>query len=361
MNKKRQISVALSALILIGSLAGCSGAVVNTPSEVSSTSEAASDSAASDDNSTTGAEIVITMGHEGNDDLSDGIYSLKFNELLEEKSNGRIQVDYKSNGTLGDEEELLQQVMNGSIQAACISTSTFSNYSDEMDALQLPFLYDSYETESEALKSEQAHALYDAMEKYNVKITDVVEIGFRQFANNVRPITSMEDLSGIKMRIVPSSLLTKVAEAIGMTSTPVSYSEIYSALQSGVIDGEEINLISIVSNSHYEVLKYVSLINFYSFPSAMSFNLDWFNSLSEDDQKLIEECSEEAVAYAMEQTEQIDQDSEKRCEEEGLQINTISDTEKQKFIDACQSIYDEYEKDDLIKAYVDYVRSLQQS
>lgn len=354
MKKKQRVITLILAAAMTVSLMGC-GAVSKAPA--AATSEKTDTSAVAD--SGLEAEIKIIMGHEGNDDLSDGILSLKFNELIEEKSGGRITVDYKSNGTLGDEDELLQQVMQGSIQAACISTSTFSNYTDVLDALQLPFLYDDYEQERTALQSDEARALYSEAEELGVKITDVVEIGSRQFANKIRPITCMEDLKGIKMRIVPSTLLTDVAAAIGMTSTPVAYSEIYQSLQSGVIDGEEINFISIVSNSHDEVLKYVSVIDFYSFPSAMSFNLDWFNSLSAEDQQLIAECSAEAMNYAMDQCEKIADDSLQTCIDRGLEINYIEDAEKQRFIDACDKIYDDYTaRNDKIKAYVDYVKGL---
>jgi len=355
MKKKQRVITLILAAAMTVSLMGC-GAVSKAPA--ASTAEKLAESSVVADSGSE-AEIKIIMGHEGNDDLSDGILSLKFNELIEEKSGGRITVDYKSNGTLGDEDELLQQIMQGSIQAACISTSTFSNYTDILDALQLPFLYDDYEQERTALQSDAARALYSEAEELGVKITDVVEIGSRQFANKVRPITCMEDLKGIKMRIVPSTLLTDVAAAIGMTSTPVAYSEIYQSLQSGVIDGEEINFISIVSNSHDEVLKYVSVIDFYSFPSAMSFNLDWFNSLSAEDQELIAECSAEAMNYAMDQCEKIAEDSLQTCIDRGLEINYIEDAEKQRFIDACDKIYEDYtSRNDKIKAYVDYVKGL---
>jgi len=364
MKRFQKTGTLVMAAIMAVSLMGC-GAVVNNPSAAKSTaktgtaSTAAKSSTASTSGSGSNSEIKIIMGHEGNDDLSDGILSVKFNELIKQKSNGRITVDYKSNGTLGDEDELLQQVMKGSIQSACISTSTFSNYTNELDALQLPFLYKDYEQERKALQSDQARALYTDIEKLGVKVTDVVEIGSRQFANKVRPITKMEDLKGIKMRVVPSTLVTDVASAIGMTSTPVSYGEIYSSLQSGVIDGEEINLISIVSNSHDEVLKYVSMINFYAFPSALTFNLKWFNSLSADDQALIKECSSEAMNYAMDQCEKIDKDSLQKCIDRGLKINYIDDTEKQKFVDACTKVYDQYTaKNANIKAYVDYVKGM---
>lgn len=353
--KKTRIPLALLlAASITASFTGC-GAVVNEPAQVTPKET----NSAAQEESLDEAEIKIIMGHAGNDDLADGILSLKFNELIKEKSGGRIQVEYKSNGTLGDEDELLQQVMTGSIQSTCVSTSTFSDYTDTLDALQLPFLYTDYEQERIALQSDEARALYAQMEELDVKITDVVEIGTRQFANKVRPITSMEDLKGIKMRIVPSSLLNDVAAAIGMTSTPVSYSEIYASLQSGVIDGEEINLISIISNSHDEVLKYVSMIDFYAFPSALCFNLDWYNALSPEDQKLISECSNEAMNYAMDQCEKIANDSLNTCIERGLEINYISDEEKQKFIDACDTIYEDYmARDASIKAYVEYVQGM---
>ncbi len=356
--KKTHRTLAMALTVMAISLTGC-GAVTNKPAaDTAGNTESSGETSGSAEEGSE-AEIKIIMGHEGNDDLPDGILSLKFNELIEEKSGGRIKVDYKSNGMLGDEDELLQQVMNGSIQAACISTSTFSDYTDTLDALQLPFLYDSYEQEKTALQSDEARALYKEVEELNVKITDVVEIGSRQFANKIRPITSMEDLKGIKMRIVPSTLLSNVASAIGMTSTPVAYSEIYSGLQSGVIDGEEINFISIVTNSHDEVLKYVSVIDFYSFPSALSFNLDWYNSLSAEDQALIAECSSEAMNYAMDQCEQIENDAVQTCIDRGLEINYIKDDEKQKFIDACNGIYEDYiSRSDTIKNYVEYVKNM---
>ena len=354
--KKRIISLLLCASMISTLLTACGSSNSSSGTSKDTSSEGTQSTAS---NTSSDGNIVIIMGHEGNDDLADGLMSLKFNELIAEKSNGRITVDYKSNGTLGDEDELLQQVINGSIQATCVSTSTYSNYTSELDALQLPFLYKDYEIEHTALKSDAARALYADMESLGVKITDVTEIGFRHFANNKKPITCLADLSGIKMRIVSSALLTDVAKSLNMESTPVAYSEIYSALQSGVVDGEEINLISIVSNSHQEVLKYVSLIGFYSFPSALTFNLNWFNSLSAEDQALIEECSSEAMDYAMDQCEQIEADSLKTIEDAGIQVNTIGESEKQEFIDACQSVYDTYEgKSEHIKAYVDYVNSL---
>ncbi len=357
--KKRIMSIIL-CVSMVAALAGCGGSKTETtaaPATQAAAQETKAAEAAAP--AASGDTITIIMGHEGNDDLPDGIMALKFNELIEEKSGGRIKVDYKSNGTLGDEDELVQQVMNGSIQATPTSTSTFSNYTDVMDALQLPFLYSDYETERTALKSDAARSLYKDMEEFGLVITDVVEIGQRHFANNKKPITCMADLAGIKMRIVPSTLLQNVAGAIKMESTPVAYSEIYSALQSGVIDGEEINLISIISNSHNEVLKYVSLIGFYSFPSALTFNQKWFETLSAEDQNLIRECSAEAMDYAMDQCEQIEKDCLKACEDAGLEINTIGDAEKKEFVDACQSVYDDYcGRNEDIKAFVDYVKGL---
>ncbi|MDD5833200.1 MAG: TRAP transporter substrate-binding protein [Clostridiales bacterium] len=358
--KKRIASVLITAAVVMTQLCGCS--ITTKDAAQTATTAAQTEASAAKEEAAAeagGEQIRFVMGHAGNDDLTDGIMALKFNELLEERSGGRITVDYKTNSTLGEEDELVQQVMNGSIQATCVSTSTFSDYTNIMDALQLPFLYSDYETERTALKSDAAKALYKDMEDFGLKITDVCEIGLRHFANNIRPINTMEDLSGIKMRIVPSTLLTDVAAEIKMDVTPVAYGEIYSALQSKVIDGEEINLISIVSNSHDEVLKYVSLIGFYSFPSALTFNLDWYNSLSAEDQALIEECSAEAMDYAMDKCEQIDKDSLAACEERGLEINTISEEEKQRFIDACQPVYDKYCGDnENIKNYVEYVRGL---
>ena len=130
---KRKISLILSVTMLAASLAACggSGSTTSTTAAAAPAETKAAEAAAP---AASGDKITIIMGHEGNDDLPDGIMALKFNELLEERSGGRIVVDYKSNGTLGDEDELVQQVMNGSIQATPVSTSTFSNYTDIMNS-----------------------------------------------------------------------------------------------------------------------------------------------------------------------------------------------------------------------------------
>ena len=128
----------------------------------------------------------------------------------------------------------------------------------------------------------------------------------------------------------------------------------------GVIEGEEINLVSIATQSHYEVLKYVSIINFYAFTSAMTFNLNWFNSLSAEDQALIQECSAEARDYAMEQTQRIDEESLQTCLDQKMEVNYIEGAQRQEFIDAVQPVYEKYmAESDHIKAYVEMAQALQ--
>jgi tripartite ATP-independent transporter DctP family solute receptor len=303
--------------------------------------------------------IKIIMGLEGGDGLPDAIMGDKFKELVEAKSEGRIEVEYHKNGELGGEDELLQQVMSGSIQASMLSTSTFSEYTNALDALQLPFLYDSYEIERQALVSDEARALYADLEEQNIKILDVCEIGMRHFANKKGPIETMDDLKGKKMRIVPSNIVKDTATCLGMSVTPMSYGELYTGLQQGVIDGEEINLISIVEEKHYEVLEYVSIINLYSFPSALIFNNEFFDGLTEDQQGLLEECSQEAFEYTMDKTEEIEQASFKTIEGEGLKINTVSDAERAKFIEAAKPVYEDYfSKNEKIRAYAEMVQGL---
>lgn len=304
-------------------------------------------------------QITITMGIEGGDELPDAIMGLKFKELIEEKSDGRITVTWYGNGQLGGDDELLQQVMNGSINSALISTSTFSDYTEALDVLQLPFLFKDYEAEKTALASDEAQALYGDVEELNVKILSVTEIGMRNFANNKRPIEKMSDLKGIKMRIVPSTLVARAAELVGMTVTPMSYSEIYTGLQQKIIDGEETNLITINLERHYEVLQYVSMINFYTFPSALTFNLDFYNSLSDEDKALFDECKNEAFNYSMAQTGQKEVESLQVINDAGLKVNEISKEAKVEFQKAVESMYDEYAaKSENMAAFVKMAKGL---
>lgn len=334
--KKRAISLIMVLLIMATFLSGCS-----------SNKDKASES----------EQIVLTLGVAGQTSLPSVAASKRFTELVAERTNNRIIIKFFPSRQLGDDDQLIEQLMIGAIDIGNISTSSFSKFTPLLQSLQIPFLLNSYEKEEKAILSKEMQELYKGLEPLNVKMLSVYDNGIRHFANVKRPINKIEDLKGLKLRVPGSKLLLDSVRSLGANPTPMAYGEIYTGLQSKVIDGEEINLTSIYAEKHYEVLNYVSTIGLWPFPAALAMNLKTYNKLSPEDRKIIQECADEGLRYNMDLFQEKEKVAIETMEAAGVKVNKIENV--QPFVDATAHIYDEYSaKDPLIKNFIDMAREL---
>lgn len=352
--RKNRVKALLSATMAFSMLflTACGANSSNS----SSGSAPASASAAQGD----GEPVSIVWGNYGSSSMPQ--YSADQDAIAYMQENSNITVDYQADGVLGGEADMMQQIMDGTIQCVTVTTSSFNTYTNLFEAFQLPFLISDYETEYQVLTSDAAQAIFDQVgEDLGLKIVGVGENGMRLFANNVRPITSVADLKGLKLRIASSNMLEGVMKDLGASPVTVPYSEVFTALQNNVVDGEEINMTSIYAMNHYEVLKYVSEIGLYPFPSLLVMNLNYWNSLTTDQQdailagmnlgaqnlfsKYLPDYEKEAVAV---------------CQDKGVQFNTIEGDARQEFVDIATKTWDAYrEKDPKIANLIDMAQSLQ--
>ncbi|MEL7648523.1 MAG: TRAP transporter substrate-binding protein DctP [Sedimentibacter sp.] len=335
---------ALTAMILVFVivLTGCSGNKTQAP--------AATDS---------GKTIEVTFADYGSSKTAAAKEYTFATEYINKNSNGRLNVKYVPDAVLGNETEMIQQLMDGTMKMATLGTSTFSKFTDKLEVFQLPFLITDYEKEAIAFTSPEGQALLDTAEELGLKIVGYSENGLRHFANNIKPINKPEDLNGIIMRIVPSTMLQKSMELLGANPTPLNYGEIYTALQNKVIDGEETNFATLYAMKHYETIKYVSEIGMYPFPVLIVCNLDFWNSLSTEDQALITEAFDNGVDNLFtDYLPNYEAEARAVCENVGLEFNVIED--KAPFIEKVKPVYEEYKaKDPKIKAFIEMMEGLQ--
>lgn len=319
-----------------------------------------SDAPAADDGGDATVEAAkIVWANYGSSKMPIAKADLEAIKYMEES--GLFEVDYQPDGVLGGEADMIQQVMDGTIQATILSSSTFSSFSPLLDCIQLPFLIGDYETEREALESPEAQALYDGIEEeLGIKIIGYAENGIRHFATKTKPINTLADLKGVKLRIVPSNMLTEVMTNLGAAPTSVAYADVYSALQNNVIDGEEINITSIYAMSHYEQLKYISEIGMYPFPSFVCVNAEFWNSLSEEQQQVwleaekISEDFEFATALP-----EFEKEAREACENAGIEFNTIEGADRDEFVEIAKKTWETYRaQDDRIAAFIDAVSAM---
>lgn len=301
--------------------------------------------------------IVMKLGHSAQVSHTTHVSAAVLAELVEKKSNGRMKIEIYPARQLGGDVEIIEQVMSGTIEMISSGTPFFGPFTPALDVLQLPFLLNTYEKEQKAVASAEFAELTKHFEPLNMKVVQMSELGMRQLANNKRPIKTLEDVKGLKLRAVPNPLIIKSLEALGANPTPMAYGEVYTALQTKVLDGEEINYTSIDSEKHFEVLKYVSEVGLFPFPGVIMINLDFFNALSPEDQQILLEAGREATPILFDKLREADARALEVMEKAGLELNKVDDLEP--FRARITHLYDEYaKKGPEYKAFIEMAKGL---
>lgn len=304
------------------------------------------------------ASVSLRLGHAvAGEEHPYNLAAKKFAELVNEKTNGEVEITIYPGGQLGGEVDMLEMVQNGTLDSALISASVFSGSTGVLDGLTIPFLFDSYDTYNKALETDVAQEMLDSLDDLNVKGLGFNNAGMRHIGSNVKPIETPDDFSGLKIRVMESPIMLDIFNTLGANSTPMAYGEIYSALQTGVIDAHETNLITFTVENFHEVTEYISLLGVYHTPNVTTVNLDTFDSLSEEHQAAFEEAGKETSLWMVEQMQEIDEKALEELEELDKNINDIDDM--QAFIDKVQPVYEKYgEKDPLIQKLIDEVENI---
>ncbi|HCX61347.1 MAG TPA: hypothetical protein DHU59_02795 [Clostridiales bacterium] len=282
-----------------------------------------------------------------------------FAEKINEKSNGRIQITNFPARQLGDDRELFEQVQQGALDMALISAGPVGSTTPLATALQLPFLFDSWDQWLEAMNSEAADNLFAGFDVYNVKALAAYNSGFRHTLTVDKPVNTPNDYTGLKFRVAETPLHVDIFRNLGASPTPIAYGEIYTSLQNKVIDGLEMDYPAMVMEKHFEVAKNVTASGHFTWPGIFMVNLNLWNSLSAEDQQMFIEVSkevyEENVKYVQEQETKAIGELTKA----GVSIIELTSEQKQSFIDATKDVIEKYtSQDPAIKAFYDYANSL---
>ncbi|KGN31473.1 C4-dicarboxylate ABC transporter [Knoellia sinensis KCTC 19936] len=248
-----------------------------------------------------------------------------FGKRLEEATDGRLGIQVYPNATLGAQQEALQLVSDGTVDLAIVSGTQLENLNKDFSVFNLPLVFDSIESQMKTIHDPAVVGdLYSSLEANN-KVTVVG--GFTQGTRNVYskkgPVNTPADLSGQKIRVQESELHTSMISAMGASATPMEFGEVYTALQSGVLDGAENNEVSYVTQKHYEVAKFYSRTNHLVGLDFLIVNSDLLKGFSAEDKAAFDK--EWAAAYA-EHTDLWAKDTEKSiatAEAAGAKFNEV--------------------------------------
>jgi C4-dicarboxylate-binding protein DctP len=263
---------------------------------------------------------------------------LFFEEQLERRSGGRINVENYFSGTLGSEREMMDMVATGVLQGT--RGGLFADANPKYVVFMLPFLVENWDQAIHLVNSDfTAEINLGARERgFHIPATGISQ-GFRAHTNNVRPIVSPQDLEDLKMRVPPQEIYVLTARAFGASPQELPASDIYSALKTGVLDGQDNPPSNIWDYRIYEVQDFMTITNYSTGPDPFIVSLDWYESLDADLQELFDLVAREAIAYSDELNRQSEMTYVERLQGE-LTVNILNSEQQKAFRSLVTPVYD---------------------
>lgn len=294
------------------------------------------------DSATDSSDKVITLKLADNhaEDYPTVIGDKKFAELVEEKTDGRYKIDVYAGGQLGEEKSVVEQLQLGSIDLSRVNTIPLTEFSDDIGVLSLPYLFESEEAKWEHLNGEIGQELLDSFEGSNLVGLAFYDSGQRSIYNSKKLVKTPEDLKGLKIRVQPSDLSINTFEAFGSSATPMEYGEVYSAIQTGVLDGAENNFPSYYTSNHFEIAKYFTVNSYAGPPEILLASQSLWDKLSDEDKKAFKEAALESVEYQREAWTKLEEESKAAVIENGNEIFEVTDFAPWR--EAVEPIYEKY-------------------
>lgn len=285
-------------------------------------------------------QIVLRLAETHAQDYPTTQGDYEFARLVEERTDGRIKVEVYHSSQLGEERAVIEQVQFGAIDLTRVSISPLAAFSPGLDALQMPYLYNSVDHMWRVLKGPIGDEMLASVEDAGFIGLAWYESGARSFYNSVRPIESIEDLAGLKIRVQESQLMVGLVEALGAVATPMPFGEVYGALQTGVIDGAENNWPSYYSTSHYEVANYYTLDRHTQVPEILIASKITMDRLSAEDREIIRQAAKDSIDFQRARWADFVAVSEEAIRANGNVITELSPAALADFQEAMQPLYD---------------------
>ena len=338
--KKRILALALTFALALP-LAACGGGSSSTPAPEGTGS-------GSTEEKTVTLRMASVVANSELEERKTGMAAglMTWIDTVEKESGGTIQIDvYPDSQLASGTDAIVNGIQTGAFEVAHFTTGNWASYSNAFAELNVPYLYTNYDEVHSILDGEIGQAMKDQLEQdvSGIKPLAYISIGFRQVTAS-KPIHSVADMKGLKIRTMDDALQIAAMEAMGCTVTSVNISELYSALQTKMIDAQENPLSTIYSNKFYEVNPYCCLTN-HSYTSTFVFmNADVYNSLSDNQKAAIEKANEAATAASKTAAEAAEVEYQELLEAEGMTIYQPTDEEMAGFQEAASSCWTQAEE-----------------
>lgn len=292
-------------------------------------------------------EYVFTYAENQAQDYPTTLGAVKFAEMVEERTDGRIRILVYAEGVKGTESDVIRQMKFGGIDFARVSLSQLAEYIPKMNVLQMPYLYTDSEHMWQVLDGGIGVSFLSYAGEYGLVGLSWYDAGARSFYTSKKPITCLEDIEGMRIRVQESDMMADMVEALGASAVKLSYAEVYSGIERGIVDGAENNWPSYESMDHDEVAKYFTVDEHTRVPEMQICSEKTWEKLSEEDKKIILECARESALYERQLWQERENASRQTAILRGAEVIELSAEEKKRFQTAMQGVYEKYCGDDM--------------
>jgi tripartite ATP-independent transporter DctP family solute receptor len=278
-----------------------------------------------------------------------------FGQLLKERTGGRYDVEVYHSAQLGQEADTIEQVRSGVIDLNRTSMAPWNSLVPLTMIPSLPYLFTSPDHARKVMASEIGDEVAAGFDQHGVVVIAFYDGGARSFYNSKKPVNSVADLAGQKYRVIQSDVFVDMVGALGATATPMPYGEVYSSIETGVIDGAENNFPSYESAKHFEVAKNYSLDEHTIVPEVFVMSKTAWDALTDEDKAIFEQAGKDSMEKQWELWDARVAESRKIVEDAG---STITTPEKQPFIDAMKPVYEKYVNTPELKDFVARIQAV---
>ncbi len=285
--------------------------------------------------------VTFRIGHVASNTSILELDAQDFIKKIGDASGAKITGKSFPSGQLGKQDEMVEQVRLGSLEMV-VSSSEFVGVVPEFSVFDLPFAFRDRPEIKKAVEGPLGNALRDAAAKKGLVILGFWENGYRQITNNKRPIKAPDDLKGLKMRTPPNPDRVKMFNLWGANAAPMDFSELFSALQTGVFDGQENPMQNVTSSKFYEVQKYLSMTGHVYTPTYLVASKTWYDAVEPAAQQMMREIAIKNGDASRARGAKFDSDGIDIVKQHGMLVN--DDVDKAAFAKAGQPLYDDFQK-----------------
>ena len=290
-------------------------------------------------------EYVFSYAENQTSDYPTTMGGIRFAELVEERTQGRIIINVRAESQFGSEAEVIRQMRYGGIDFARISLAQISDSIPGMNVLQLPYLYEDASHMWRVLDGEIGERFLNYPEQYDLIGLSWYDAGARNIYCSTKPVRTLEDMKGLRIRVQEADTMSQMITALGAVPVQIPYDRVYASLERNQVDGAENNWSSYVAMQHYEVAGYYTVDEHIRIPEMQICAKHTWEQLSAEDRQILLECAKESALYERELWTEYEKKARETALANQVQEILLSDAEKKKFQTAMEPIYEQYESE----------------